>query len=64
MEQRRNVEELRVEPDLIPVGKRHSEEMAAEAVIGQKQRLNRADQILRLPPEPRVGAPRHDGFDH
>jgi hypothetical protein len=58
MEKSSDVEKLGVETDLIPVGERHREEVAAEGVVGQKKRLDRADQILRLPREPRVGAPR------
>jgi hypothetical protein len=64
VEERSDIEKLRVETDPIPVGERDGEEVAAEGMVGQKQRLNSADQILRLPREPRVGAPRHDGFDH
>jgi hypothetical protein len=64
VEKSSDVEKLGVETDLIPVGERDREEVAAESVVGQKERLNRADQILRLPSEPRVGAPRHDSFDH
>ena len=64
MEKSSDVEKLGVKTDLISVGKGHREEVAAEGVVGQKERLDRADQVLRLPREPRVGAPRHDGFDH
>jgi hypothetical protein len=64
VEKSSDVEKLGVKTDLISVGERHREEVAAKGVVRQKERLDRADQILRLPREPRVGAPCHDGFDH